>query len=202
MASSKLLEAVAVTAELCGRTFSEGAARVFVSDLSGYDEDLVLKALSKCRREVKGILTVADVIGRIDDGRPGPEEAWSMLPRSEAGSVVWTEEMAEAFGVASPLMIEGDMVAARMAFREAYRSRVEDAKANGKAVKWTPSLGWDARGRESVIAEAVQKGRISMEVAREFLPSLGDTSPVLALMDSVVKRMPGTHTTLGVEVAP
>jgi hypothetical protein len=34
MPSRELIEAVAVTAELCGRTFSEAAARVFVSDLS------------------------------------------------------------------------------------------------------------------------------------------------------------------------
>ena len=67
MPTLTLLEAVAVTAELCGRTFSEPAARVFVADLAAYPEDAVLKALTRCRKEVRGALTVADVVQRIDD---------------------------------------------------------------------------------------------------------------------------------------
>ena len=117
MPSIELLQAVAVTAELCGRTFSEGAARMFVHDLAGFDEQAVMKALARCRREVKGILTIQDVVSRIDDGRPGVEEAWAMLPLDEAQSVVWSAEMAEAFGVARGLIDDGDRVAARMAFK-------------------------------------------------------------------------------------
>ena len=55
MPSVELIQAVAVTAELCGRVFSEGAARTFVSDLAAYPEPAVLKALTRCRREVKGM---------------------------------------------------------------------------------------------------------------------------------------------------
>ena len=42
MPSKALIQAVAVTAELCGRTFSEPAARVFVEDLAAYPEAAVL----------------------------------------------------------------------------------------------------------------------------------------------------------------
>jgi hypothetical protein len=104
MPSRELIEAVAVTAELCGRTFSEAAARVFVSDLSRYPETQVIAALGRCRREVKGILTVSDVVSRIEDGRPGVEEAWSMLPIRESQTAVWTDEMATAFGTCVALI--------------------------------------------------------------------------------------------------
>jgi hypothetical protein len=151
MPSAALLEAVAVTAELCGRVFSEPAARVFVADLGGYPEASVMKALSRCRREVRGALTVADVVSRLDDGRPGPEEAWSMLPRTEAQTVVWTDEMA---------------------FKEAYQRLVSEARDAGKPVNWSASLGHDKLGREAALLDAVRMGRLELERARDYAPSL------------------------------
>src|ERR1043165_278765 len=123
--STLLLKAIAVTAELTGTTMSEAAASVMAEDLTRYPENQVLVALTRCRRELRGRLTIADVIQRLDDGRPGPEEAWAMIPQDEAPSVVWTQEMASAFGIALPLM--DDPVAARMAFKEAYAKAVAKA---------------------------------------------------------------------------
>lgn len=191
MASSELLQAVAVTAELCGRTFSEGAARVFVSDLQNYPEPAVLKALTRCRREVKGMLTIQDVVSRIDDGRLGVEEAWAMMPFSESQSVVWTEEMAEAFGIALPLLCEGEKVAARMAFKEAYLRLNGEARDAGKPVVWTPSLGHDKSGREPVLKEAVVKGRLSYEHALEvgcILPA-PQKNEVTRLMHGITQKL-------------
>lgn len=173
MPSIELIQAVAVTAELCGRVFSEGAARMFVADLSAYPEPAVLKALTRCRREVKGMLTIQDVVSRIDDGRLGVEEAWAMMPFSESQSVVWTEEMAEAFGIALPLLCEGEKVAARMAFKEAYLRLNGEARDAGKPVVWTPSLGHDKSGREPVLSEAISKGRLTYEHAQ----AIGYTLP-------------------------
>ncbi len=192
MPSSALLEAVAVTAELCGRTFSEPAARVFVADLSAYPERAVIAALARCRKEVRGLLTVQDVVTRLDDGRPGADEAWSMMPFDEAQSVVWSDEMAEAFGVCCPLLDEGDRVAARMAFKEAYTRLVAKARDAGKPVNWTPSLGHDPRGRESALAVAVNAGRLSVEHAQSICPELPAPSvDVLRLVGDVgaVKRI-------------
>ncbi len=172
MPSTELLQAVAVTAELCGRTFSEGAARMFVNDLSGFPEQAVLKALARCRREVKGILTIQDVVSRIDDGRPGPEEAWAQIPLDESQSVVWTDEMAQAFGIARGLLGNGEKVAARMAFKEAYLRLVSEARDAGRAVAWTPSLGYDKHGRDAALSEAVAQGRLSYEHAVDICPGL------------------------------
>lgn len=172
MASDSLLQAVAVTAELCGRTFSEGAARVFVGDLSAYPEPAVLAALTRCRREVKGVLTVQDVVSRLDDGRPGVEEAWASLPFDESKTVVWTDEMCRAFGVALPLLDEGDKVGARMAFKEVYTKLCGESRDAGIPVQWTPSLGHDVDGRAVALSEAVAAGRLGFDHAAEICPAL------------------------------
>ncbi len=177
MASRKLIEAVAVTAELCGRQYTPAAAKAFIMDLEGFPEDAVIKSLRRCRMEVSGFLTVADVIKRIDDGRPGPEEAWSMVPKDESGSVVWTQKMAEAFGVARSLIDIGDLVAARMAFLEHYRAAVAASRDRREKPVWTPSLGYDASQREGALKEAVRHGRITFDHASNLCPALTEAAP-------------------------
>lgn len=172
MASKALLQAIAVCAELTQTQLSEAAARVFAADLSQYPEDQVLAALTRCRRELKGRLTLGAVIERLDDGRPGPEEAFALLPRDESASVVWTEEMAEAAVAASPHFEDGDTIAARMAFRETYQRALQRARDARRPVRWTASWGWDVRGRELAVVEAVARGRITAERASKMLPEL------------------------------
>lgn len=179
--SKRLLEAIAVTAELTGTQLSEGAARVMAADLAQYPEVQVLKALEKCRKELKGRLTIADVITRLDDGRPGAEEAWAMIPRSEADTVVWTEEMAEALGVAQPLLDEGDPIGARMAFKESYSKLVQKARDARRPVKWTASLGHDARSREQVLLQAAEMGRLPAAHVAGLLPYL-DAAQIMSKM--------------------
>lgn len=169
-ASSIVLKALAVTAELTNTSLSTEAARVMADDLARYPEMQVLGALQKCRRELRGKLTVADVVTRLDDGRPGPEEAWAGLPFEEAQTVVWTEEMTQAWGVALPLLEEGERVPARMAFLESYRKAVQEARDHGRAVKWSVSLGTNPSGRECPVLEAVRLGRISAQHAEKLLP--------------------------------
>jgi hypothetical protein len=181
-ASETLLQAIAVTAELTGTTMSEGAARVMADDLARYPETLVLEALTRCRRELKGRLTIADVLTRIDDGRPDAEEAWAMLPKDESSSVVWTAEMAEAFGVAYPLLRSGETIPARMAFLEKYRTAVRKARDQGHAVKWTPSLGHDVGSRESVLLEAARLGRLPREHVQGLLPHRDVPESVVKLL--------------------
>lgn len=193
MVSVDVIKAVAVTAELCGRVFSEAAAEVFCGDLAGFPDEAVLRALARCRKEVRGLLTVSDVVSRIDDGRPGPEEAWAMMPFDESQSVVWTDEMAHAFGIALPLLNDGDRVAARMAFKEAYTKALADARDSRRPVAWTPSLGHSKDGRDSVLMEAVSRGRLTMDRAREYVPALGapTSARMLKLAGSAVRQLEG-----------
>lgn len=106
-----------------------------------------------------------------------------MIPRDEAASVVWTEEMAQAFGVAIGLLEEGDQVAARMAFLERYRTLVQSARNAGELVHWTPSLGTDRLGREAALIAARDKGRLTHAHVAGLLPHREEQSgKVLAMI--------------------
>lgn len=156
----ELIKAIAVTAELTGTQLSEAAAKIFAADLSQYPLAQVLAALTRCRREVKGRLVLADVISRIDDGRPGVEEAWALIPKNEDVSGVWTQEMQRAMQVAGPLMYE-DAVAARMAFKEAYARECQKARDAGEPVYWQPTLGHNKAGRDEARHEATNRNLLA-----------------------------------------
>lgn len=204
MADIELIQALAATAELCGTNLSEAAAKLLLTDLAEYDPRAVLVALSKCRRELKGRLTLAEIVSRIDDGRPGPEEAWAALPIDESKSVVWTQEMSDAFWIALPLIEQGEMVQARMAFKEAYLTRIAEAREQRTPAVWSASLGHDKHGRKAVLAAAVEKGRINRTQARRLIPDFDDVDTVtpllerdksnaaFALAEQVIKRIGST----------
>jgi hypothetical protein len=193
MASIELIQAVAATAELCGTTMSQPAAELLLADLSAFDERAVLVALSKCRREVKGRLTVAEILARIDDGRPGVEEAWAMLPRDEDSTTVWTSEMAEAWGLVREMIAEGEVVAARMAFKETYQRLVNSAREARQAAKWSVSLGHDVNGRKGALLMAVAQKRITAEYACALLPNFSGEAEVPLLAGKTAGVIGPTH---------
>jgi hypothetical protein len=107
----------------------------------------------------------SDIVAQIQgaaamDGRPGSDEAWAIAQgtEDESATVVWTDEMAHAWGIARTLVLAGDRVGARMAFREAYDRQVQQARAKRIAVRWSASLGHDARRRAEAIEAAAAKG--------------------------------------------
>lgn len=187
----KLLQAIAVTGELTGSNLSEAAVSVMMSDLSAYPTHSVIAALERCRRDLRGRLTLVEIISRIDDGRPGVEEAWSMIPRDEYKSLVWTNEMVEAWAVAEPLISSGDEVAARMAFKETYQRIVSDAKSKGVMPVWSISLGYDKSGHEPALFAAVEKGRIPASRAMALLQRNKPSNRIIGhLADEDIKMLP------------
>lgn len=191
MPSENLIMAIAATAELCGKVFSPAAARMLAQDLDGYDEKGVLSALTRCRKELDGKpFNVAAVIARIDDGHPGVEEAWAMMPIDEAQSVVWTDEMADAFGLARPLLDAGDRIGARMTFKEAYTKALVLARDAKRLAKFRPSLGTDVGARQQAIQQAVDKGRMTIAHAQTIIPALAPPPSNNALLGAP-KRTPG-----------
>jgi len=179
-----LTRELVMTAEMCGTSLSDAGAALFSAELSTYDPVQVKRALRKCRLELKGRLTMASVIERLDDGRPGAEEAWSLMPFDESQTVVWTEEMALAFGIAGPLIGEGDKIGARMAFKEVYSRMVSEAREQRKPVSWTASLGHDKNGREAALMVAVDRGRLTRADAESL--GLGYSGPVSQDMMALV----------------
>jgi hypothetical protein len=172
----RLADVIALTAEACGHPLSAPAARMFADDLSHIDDAAIRAALARCRRELDGPLRIVEVLSRIDDGRPDADEAWSMMPADEHESVVWTEEMAHAWGIAQPFLDAGEVAVAQVAFRKAYEKSVLEARIARKAPRWIPSLGLDVDGREMALRDAVTKGRATAAQAEQLLGhSLGKT---------------------------
>lgn len=171
MASRELIKAIAATSELCGAKLSEAAASMLVADLAAYPEADVIAALTRVRKGGKrfSLSAITDEMAEVD-GRPGVEQAWAMIPHTEDTSVVWTEEMAQAHGVVYDLLQQGDKVAARMAFKEAYGKLVSDARDAGAPVKWSASFGDSMLGRQQALIEAVNKNRLPAEYAITLLP--------------------------------
>ena len=186
---TKLLEVVRATGEIYGKQVSVTAALMFLADLDAYSSDDVMGALSRCRKELRTFPTVADVIARIDDGRPGVEEAWAMIPKTEEDSVIWNEEIAEAYGICRK-MIESDPIAARMTFKELYSRIVAEGRASGRRLVWSPSFGFEKEGRNAEIAEAVAKGRLTQNEAQALLPDFIPSRETSSIKLTFLKEMP------------
>lgn len=180
-----LVDAISVTAEVCGQPLSAAAAEMLAKDLGNFEESVIQAALARCRMELQGPLKMADILVRVEDGRPDVDEAWSMMPQSEQASVVWTDEMAQAWGLALPLLSAGDIGGAHTAFREAYAKAVLDARIRRKPVHWTPSLGSDVTGRKRVLLDAVRKGRLSRAHVEQLLPAGAASSGMEAIVAQV-----------------
>jgi hypothetical protein len=104
---------------------------------------------------------IAQIIGaRSNDRRPGAEEAWAIAIRSadENRTVVWTAEIAEAWGIARGIAANGDDVGARMAFKEAYTRLVTEARAALRPATWSASLGHDPEQRDKELERAQLAG--------------------------------------------
>lgn len=194
MASKNLIQAVAITAELCGGTqLSDLAAQAFLDDLSGYPEAGVLKALARCRKELTGRLTVAAVIQRIPGGRPGPEEAWAIASKggtSESITKVWTREMFSAFIDVQEIYDTEGPIPARMAFKEIYARHIAEAQADGRAVEWVITLGHNMAERAPAIERAIQAGYIS---AQDVPSSMQHLLSAPALAPKEVLRLAVNH---------
>lgn len=122
--------------------------------------------------------TPADIVAQIvgaaaADGRPGPEEAWAIAVQAtdEARTVVWTDEIAQAWGMAQPVLQKGDDVGARMTFREVYNRLVTDAREAGRKPMWTASLGDDKEQRDIAMQRAWRAGLLPKPEPVAALPA-------------------------------
>lgn len=188
MLSIDIIKMLAVTAELTGTSLSPEAARILAGDLEPYPEAQVMGALARCRQELRGRMTLSDILLRLDDGRPGVEEAWAMAPRDEYQTVVWTDEMAEAWGAARPLLAS-DEIGARMTFREVYTKLVIAARREHRPPRWWPSLGRDVSGREGPLRDAVAKKRLTAAHIQKLLPAPDQTEGKRALAAAPVSSL-------------
>lgn len=178
---SQLIDALCLTAESMGNVITPSAAMMMADDLSDYSLPELGRALRACRREVKGRLSVSDIIQRCqaEDGRPGKDEAWSIgLDSSdEYGTAVMTYEIQQAMASARILMDEGDNVGARMAFISTYERLVREGREVNRPTEWIVSLGISKERRVEAIEKAVQLGRLAGDQASKHIAMLGLEAP-------------------------
>lgn len=174
MNDEKIMQAIAVTAELTGTQLSDNAMLVMAEDLLAYPLDKVLIALERCRRELKGRLTQAAILERIDDGWQSAEEAFNTLVagwESEHLSILTTHTAMHAAESASALFNIGDKYRAGLAFKTAYERIVSEKKAKGIQPDWYVSAGLDKEQLAQLVTEAVATGKIASDYALALLPA-------------------------------
>lgn len=114
--------------------------------------------------------SVLQMLRPKDNSRPGAEEAWSIAVKAcdESETVMMTNEIAQAWGVAQPIFNLGDEVGARMAFKECYTRLTTSPEA---PAKWWPSPGTDPHKRETALSEARRQGLLPAPQIETLLPA-------------------------------
>jgi hypothetical protein len=169
-----------VMAEAFGEKLTEERQEIYCAGLAEFPQNRLDVVFRRARYELKWFPKLAElrefagvVPGASNDGRPGPEEAWAKMPkgeRIEEDSVVWCEEERIAYGACRSLLLDGDQIAARMAFKERYEREVAAARSQGIPVRWTISAGYDVGHRLGMLAQAVEERKLSLEGALTFVP--------------------------------
>lgn len=170
-----LLEQLYATAEVLGSEIKPAAATLMVRDLRDYNRPEVEQALARCRSEITGRLTLAAILERMPSANAylTANEAWSVAleAQDEMRTVIWTDEISQAAGVAMPILQQGDEVGARMAFIAAYDREVAKAKAEGRAPRWWPSLGESKEQRREAIEQGIKDGLLPAPKVEHLLPA-------------------------------
>jgi hypothetical protein len=155
-------------------TFDRTRVEMWWRALGTYPDGAILRSAERHLTTCKFKPQLADLVegcrAQVDNQWLGPDEAWALMPKSELDSALLTSEMAEAMGVATPLLEMGDRVAARMAFRDAYMRLVEKAKIENRSPSYFPSWGTDKVQHAPLVANAVKRGQLTVDRAVEFLP--------------------------------
>lgn len=187
--SVRIVQALTMACQFLSQSLPDAAIEEMAAELAAYPEADVLAALKRCRSELR-VLRYGDILDRLPGQHPGAEEAWALVSRclrNEQISLVWTDEMREAYGVAAALA--EDAVAARMAFRETYARLVGQARAQRRTPVWSVSLGYDPHGRDVALAEAVRKNQISAAHAARLLPPAGPVAPAVHALIGEIRPM-------------
>jgi hypothetical protein len=149
---------------------------IWFKQLSPFQPAVIRKAFEAYRMERPDFAPAPNgIVARCKllDGRPDDNEAWAVAITSqdEAETVVWTAEMAEAFNLARPLLAAGDEIGARMAFKDAYKRLVDDARTANKPAQWSVSAGWDATRRQIAVEKATVAGLLAGPQPHLALPN-------------------------------
>lgn len=205
-----------ILAEAFGEPLTEQRQEIYCAGLADLDEDRLHVVFHRARYELKWFPKLAELRelagaspGMQNDARPGPEEAWARMPkgeRMEEDSIVWCEEERAAYDACRSLLINRDLIGARMAFKERYEKELAEARAQGRPVRWIMCQGFDINHRLTTLATAVQQHRLTLEGALDFVPGerQSEFAQILpgaqakGLLTGPVKRLPDLPGLVGV----
>lgn len=157
-----------------------GQLRMWWEDLEPYPFAAVRQAFAQHRRTSERPPTSAAILGFLPDllGHPSPEEAWNRLPKSEYDAGYVTSQIMQAYGACGDSLGRGDLIGARMAFLEAYRRAVAEARLTGQRAVYfySGATGGDFEQRrqlqEKHTLEAAERGWLSHDRAQEILTGI------------------------------
>lgn len=160
-----------------GKEKNTEALKFFFKALSGYDIEIVHSAFQSHVLHCRFFPTIADIRERISLmapvlARPGPDEAWALIPKDEEDSAILTDEMLSAWAAVHKLYESEGPIPARMAFIGIYNRKLAEAEAMGIPVRWSISQGWDKLKLAGVISEGIRLGKITKDQAQPYLHQL------------------------------
>lgn len=191
---STVAENIQITAEVCGNPLSPQAVVMMVQDLKKYNEADVLSALAKCRRTLKGRLTLASIIENIQADLPSADELFTQIAEyclDESRTFILPELAFKALestnGGIYQALHAGDRIGARMAFKNAY-DRLSNEHAGPMA--YSVRIGTDKQQARIAINQAKTRGLINDIQADEYLKITADTGSLngLSLPDLTMER--------------
>jgi hypothetical protein len=192
---SKFAEAWANAHELmpAGKVLSPGAMMACIDALKQYPLPALLLAIKKHMQTARFAPAPKDIIDLLDigRGRVGADEAWAICDKDESRTIVWTEEMRQAYGIAYDLMADGDRIGARMAFKSSYERLCNEAVMLDRPVKWSVSLGSDKQDAAQELKHAVELGRIAQDLHDALLPGPVDGGLIAKMITGTVTELPG-----------
>ena len=180
---AKFTAAVVGVASFYGTELNKLALAIYWETLREYELEVVHEAMRshiKDPEHGRWMPKPADIIRHLPTDHSqimGADAAWEMAMRlgigDEEATVVAPQAILQAFPHA--LWANGDKVAARMAFKDAYPAALE---AHG--MDCIVSEGHDPDGREPAIMEALRRNLIPNSVAQRLLPHMADEIAALA----------------------
>ena len=159
-----LIETLGAMMELAGQQVRPAALTLLAGDLTHLPRPALELALARIRAEHRGPILTSTVLQYVDHamGRLLPAEAYALALSStdDSATIVWTNEIAEAWAVAAPLLDAGDKFGSRQAFMESYARLTGEARALRRFPTVQVSLGHDPEGRTRALQEAITAGRL------------------------------------------
>lgn len=139
---------------------------MMADDLAPFGLPIILLGTDRLRVTYTGQqpITSALLIGACESavGRLSPDEAWSLAlsARDEAATVVWNDEIEQAWWGAAELMrgSRPDLVGGRRAFIDTYTSVCHRKRERGELPIVSASLGTDKRLQVEAVRKAHSRG--------------------------------------------